>query len=115
MEGCSREHRWYVVYRNARLPLTRADDIKNMFEVNTIGPFYLARALVRSWLSLSIDVSAPSDSIDVVNMKGANLGKQLLFVSSVSGMAAMTPQRQTAYNASKGALTMMAKVAPSVA
>lgn len=80
-----------------------------MFDVNTFGPFYLARALVRSWLDLSIPVSrSESNSVDVPATT-MNLGKQILFVSSISGLVAMTPQRQTAYNASKGALTMMAK------
>ena len=37
-------------------------------------------------------------------------GKQVLFVSSISGLVAMSPQNQAAYNASKAALTMMAKV-----
>jgi NAD(P)-dependent dehydrogenase (short-subunit alcohol dehydrogenase family) len=37
-------------------------------------------------------------------------GKQVLFVSSISGLVAMSPQNQSAYNGSKAALTMMAKV-----
>lgn len=85
------------------------DEFKHVFEVNTFGPYYFARALVRSWLGQPITVtSSTSDSLDVPSMK-ANLGKQILFVSSISGLVAMTPQRQTAYNASKGALTMMSK------
>jgi NAD(P)-dependent dehydrogenase (short-subunit alcohol dehydrogenase family) len=86
------------------------EEFKNVFEVNTFGPFYLARGLVRSWLDLPIPVTgtASDGSVDVPKAS-LNLGKQILFVSSISGLVAMTPQRQTAYNASKGALTMMAK------
>ncbi|CAD6579887.1 MAG: hypothetical protein TREMPRED_002602 [Tremellales sp. Tagirdzhanova-0007] len=85
------------------------DDFKSIFEINTFGAFYLARALFRSWLSLPIDVGAPSTTLDVQGMKGINLNKQILFVSSISSMLAMTPQRQAAYNASKGAMTMLSK------
>ena len=87
-----------------------SDDFKSIFEINTFGAFYLARALFRSWLSLPIDVGAPSTTLDVQGMKGINLNKQILFVSSISSMLAMTPQRQAAYNASKGAMTMLSKV-----
>ncbi|WVQ80309.1 hypothetical protein IAT38_002414 [Cryptococcus sp. DSM 104549] len=87
------------------------DDLANIFGVNTFGPFYLARSLVRSWLDLPISLSSPgaSSGTDVSQLKGVNLGKQILFVSSISALVAMSPQRQTAYNASKGAVTMMAK------
>lgn len=44
------------------------------------------------------------------DVKGVNLQKQILFVSSISGLVAMYPQRQASYNASKGGLTMLAKV-----
>lgn len=83
------------------------DEFKHVFDVNTFGPFYFARGLVRSWLGLPIPVSG-SSNLDISSTK-LNLGKQILFVSSISGLVAMTPQRQTAYNASKGALTMMSK------
>ncbi|KAK8870090.1 hypothetical protein IAR55_000660 [Kwoniella newhampshirensis] len=86
------------------------EDFTNIFAVNTFGPFYLARALVRSWLDLPIPVSGePSQPLEVWGKKGINLNKQILFVSSISGLVAMNPQRQTAYNASKGAVTMLSK------
>ncbi|ODN77310.1 cytoplasmic protein [Cryptococcus wingfieldii CBS 7118] len=90
----------------------------NIFAVNTYHPYYLSRALVRSWLHLPIPVSSSSSSsfsspskedLDIPSIKGLNLKKQILFVSSISALVAMNPQRQTAYNASKGAVTMMAK------
>lgn len=81
------------------------EDFKHIYDVNTFGPFYLARALVRSWRSLpiTVDGAKPSGSTPT------NLNKQIFFVSSVSGLVAMTPQKQTAYNSSKAALTMLAK------
>ncbi|WVQ74147.1 hypothetical protein IAR50_003739 [Cryptococcus sp. DSM 104548] len=85
-------------------------DIQNIFAVNTYHPYYLSRALVRSWLHLPIPVSSSGkEELDIANIKGVNLKKQILFVSSISALVAMNPQRQTAYNASKGAVTMMAK------
>ncbi|ODN73132.1 hypothetical protein L202_07698 [Cryptococcus amylolentus CBS 6039] len=92
-------------------------DIQNIFAVNTYHPYYLSRALVRSWLHLPIPVSSSSsdssspskEDLDIPSIKGLNLKKQILFVSSISALVAMNPQRQTAYNASKGAVTMMAK------
>ncbi|XAO27014.1 hypothetical protein I312_105855 [Cryptococcus bacillisporus CA1280] len=42
-------------------------------------------------------------------MRNVDLKKQILFVSSISAHVAMSPQRQSAYNASKGAVTMLAK------
>jgi NAD(P)-dependent dehydrogenase (short-subunit alcohol dehydrogenase family) len=91
--------------------LTGPAEFQNIFNVNVNGPFYLARALVRSWLSVPVpvDPSTPS-TLDITSLKGANLGKQILFVSSISALVAMTPQRQAAYNASKGAVTMLSKV-----
>ncbi|OXM75559.1 cytoplasmic protein [Cryptococcus neoformans Bt63] len=85
------------------------EDFQSIFAVNTFGPYYLSRALVRSWLGLPVSVSSVSDPIDVANAKNVNLKKQILFVSSISALVAMNPQRQTAYNASKGAVTMLAK------
>jgi len=82
------------------------EDFKRIFDVNTFGPFYLARALTRSWMSLPISADKSASSTD----SPKNLAKQIFFVSSVSGIVAMTPQKQTAYNASKAALTMLAKV-----
>jgi sorbose reductase len=84
------------------------DDFKRIFEVNTYGPFYLSRALARSWLSLPISVDGAAT--DVASLKDVQLNKQLLIVSSISAHVAMYPQRQTAYNASKAAVTMMTKV-----
>jgi sorbose reductase len=101
--------------------LTRTDEFNNIMAVNTSGPYYLARSLVRSWLDLPIALPAATSAssghstattLDVPNMKNVNLNKQILFVSSISGLVAMAPQRQAAYNASKGALTMLSKVSP---
>lgn len=89
-----------------------SEDFQSIFAVNTFGPYYLSRALVRSWLGLPVSVNSVSDPIDVANAKNVNLKKQILFVSSISALVAMNPQRQTAYNASKGAVTMLAKVRP---
>lgn len=85
------------------------DEFKRIFEVNTFGPFYLARALMRSWLDLPIPLSSSSSTELDIPSTNLDLSKQILFVSSISGQVAMSPQRQTAYNASKGALTMMSK------
>lgn len=89
-----------------------SEDFQSIFAVNTFGPYYFSRALVRSWLGLPVSVNSVSDPIDVANAKNVNLKKQILFVSSISALVAMNPQRQTAYNASKGAVTMLAKVRP---
>lgn len=89
--------------------LTLTDDWHSVLATNTYGPYYLSRALVRSWLDLPVAVGS-GDKLDVRGMKNVNLDKQILMVSSISGIVAMSPQRQTAYNTSKGALTMMAKV-----
>lgn len=64
---------------------------------------------MRSWLDQPL-VPGTGEKLDLRNMKGVNLDKQILMVSSISGIVAMSPQRQTAYNTSKGALTMMSKV-----
>ena len=85
-----------------------------MFAVNTLGPFFFARAVARSWLDLPVALSgsdsASGDSLDLTKIKDKKLDKQILFISSISGLVAMSPQRQAAYNASKGGLTMLAKV-----
>lgn len=88
---------------------------------------------MRSWLGLPVPLpssSSPSSSDPASSSAGGveateggltaddgkpkkNLkGKQLLFVSSISGLVAMTPQYQAAYNASKAGVTMLAKVSP---
>ncbi|KAJ9115128.1 hypothetical protein QFC22_005458 [Naganishia vaughanmartiniae] len=97
-------------------------ELQNMFAVNAFGPIYTARSLVRSWLDLPIPVPSSeaeytplstftqSDKKEGVVVPSPRLkGKQLLFVSSISGLVAMSPQNQAAYNGSKAALTMMAK------
>jgi sorbose reductase len=81
-----------------------------MFEVNTFGAYYFARALARSWMGLPVGVDDTSVSGAAGIRPPTKLGKQILFISSISGLVAMHPQRQTAYNASKGALTMLSKV-----
>ncbi|KAJ9104227.1 hypothetical protein QFC19_004044 [Naganishia cerealis] len=86
-------------------------EMQNIFAVNTFGPFYTARALIRSWLDLPTSVDPDSHTaLSQLKQKGRVLqGKQILCVSSISGLVAMSPQNQAAYNASKAALTMMAK------
>lgn len=83
------------------------DEFRRVFEVNTFGSYYFARALARSWLDLPIAVDGNVTGEPTVQSK---LGKQILFISSISAHIAMTPQRQTAYNASKGAVSMVSKV-----
>ena len=87
-------------------------ELQNIFAVNAFGPIYTARALVRSWLGLPISVDTGNyTALTDIKEKGRVLqGKQVLFVSSISGLVAMSPQNQAAYNGSKAALTMMAKV-----
>ncbi|ODN98963.1 hypothetical protein I350_07112 [Cryptococcus amylolentus CBS 6273] len=82
-----------VFGKEVDIGVANAADIQNIFAVNTYHPYYLSRAL----------------DLDIPSIKGLNLKKQILFVSSISALVAMNPQRQTAYNASKGAVTMMAK------
>jgi NAD(P)-dependent dehydrogenase (short-subunit alcohol dehydrogenase family) len=81
------------------------DEFRRIFEVNTFGGYYLARALARSWLGEEIPVGSSTTG----RPEARQLGKQILFVSSISAIVAMSPQRQMAYNASKAAVTMMAK------
>ena len=90
-------------------------EFENIFQTNTFGPYYLSRALMRSWLDLPIPLSSSeptiSSSTDDRSKPSKSLkGKQILFVSSISGLVAMTPQFQAAYNASKAGVTMLAKV-----
>lgn len=93
----------------------RIEQFESVFQTNTFGPYYLSRALMRSWLSLPLAVSPDSEpnvpAIEEQGPKKKDLrGKQLLFVSSISGLVAMNPQYQAAYNASKAGVTMLAKV-----
>lgn len=83
-----------------------ADEFKRIFDVNVHGCYYFARALSRSWLDLPVTVSSTLSNLG----EPRQLGKQILFISSISGLVAMYPQHQAAYNASKGALTMLSKV-----
>ena len=62
------------------------EEFKHIFDVNTFGPFYLARALTRSWRSLPISASDSGSSASSESPK--NLKKQVFFVSSVSGLVA---------------------------
>lgn len=80
-------------------------EFRRTFEVNTFGSYYFARALARSWLGEDIAVGAGSTGRPAPRQ----LGKQILFISSISAIVAMSPQRQMAYNASKAAVTMMSK------
>ena len=78
---------------------------------NAYGPFFMARSLVRNWLNLpsTVDPTAGQNG-RVPALRNVNLSKQIIFVSSISAIVSMYPQNQVAYNASKGAVTMMAKV-----
>lgn len=72
---------------------------------------------MRSWLGLPISLSSSSDvslTADDGQPKKNLKGKQILFVSSISGLVAMTPQYQAAYNASKAGVTMLAKVSEAI-
>lgn len=84
------------------------EEFKRVFEVNYFGPFYLARALMRSWQGLPVSIKEGEPANPPA--PPTKLNKQLLFVSSISGLVAMTPQKQASYNSSKAALTMLAKV-----
>ncbi|KAL7420638.1 hypothetical protein Q5752_004589 [Cryptotrichosporon argae] len=88
---------------------TSDDEFRKVLEVNTVGPFFFARALARSWLDLPVTAAPGEAHVEVPRLQGRQLDKQILIVSSISGIVAMNPQRQTAYNASKGAATMLAK------
>jgi sorbose reductase len=71
---------------------------------------------MRSWLDLPLSPSSPGakDEQDLTSDDGRPKkdlrGKQILFISSISGLVAMSPQYQAAYNASKAGVTMLAKV-----
>ena len=80
-----------------------------MITVNLIAPLYLSRALMRHWLDLPASVHSQSSGQGKRDQK-VNLDKRILMISSISGLVNMTPQKQVAYNASKGGLTMAAKV-----
>lgn len=80
-----------------------------MITVNLIAPLYLSRALMRHWLDLPASVHSGSSGQGKRDQK-VNLDKRILMISSISGLVNMTPQKQVAYNASKGGLTMAAKV-----
>lgn len=84
-------------------------EFERIFAVNTFGPYYFARALMRAWLGLPIPVGSGGDSDADEVRAPRQLGKQLLFVSSISALVAMSPQKQAAYNASKAAVTMLCK------
>ncbi|WVQ91974.1 hypothetical protein IAS59_005782 [Cryptococcus gattii] len=72
------------------------EDFQSIFAVNTFGSYYLSRALIRSWLGLPVSANSASDPIDIASMRNVDLKKQILFVSSISALVAMSPQRQSA-------------------
>jgi NAD(P)-dependent dehydrogenase (short-subunit alcohol dehydrogenase family) len=84
--------------------------MQNIFNINTYGPYYVSRALVRSWLGLPTAVAGPTEVSVSDDAPPRKLNKQILFVSSISALVAMYPQHQSAYNASKAGLTMFGKV-----
>jgi NAD(P)-dependent dehydrogenase (short-subunit alcohol dehydrogenase family) len=63
---------------------------KNMFDVNVHGSFLFAREAGKYWI-------------------GAGKGGNVILVSSMSSMICVRPQKQAAYNASKGAVGMMGR------
>jgi len=90
-----------------------ADDFSSVIETNLFAPFYLSRALVRHWLKLPTALSASASSSNTSEThrdQKIDLNKKILFISSISGIVAMNPQPQAAYNSSKAGLTMLAKV-----
>ena len=88
-----------------------ADELLTMMQNNLFAPLYISRALVRHWLKLPVAVPPDSSKHPDRGMRDTkqNLNKRILFVSSISGIVSMDPQAQSAYNASKAGLTMMAK------
>lgn len=92
-------------------PLKVVDDFNSVITVNLVAPLYLSRALVRHWLGMPSSVASGSSEGGKRDQK-INLNKRILMISSISGLVNMTPQKQVAYNASKGGLTMAAKVCP---
>lgn len=73
---------------------TSDEQMEHTFKVNVFSPFFLSRAVFKTWFP---SPSAPPKS------------KVILFVSSISGLISNTPQNQAAYNSSKAALTMLGK------
>ncbi|KAL8278556.1 hypothetical protein RQP46_009048 [Phenoliferia psychrophenolica] len=73
---------------------TSDQQILDTFAVNVFAPFHLARAVFRTWFPTP---ETPPKS------------KIILFVSSISAHVANCPQKQVAYNSSKGALSMLGK------
>lgn len=86
-------------------------ELQNIFNVNAFGPYYLSRSLVRSWLAVPTALSSSSAEDPSIRSYPTNhlAGKQLFVISSISGLVAMAPQHQSAYNASKAAATMFVK------
>jgi sorbose reductase len=85
------------------------EDLNSVITVNLLAPLYLSRSLVRHWLGMPASVTSSSSEKGKREEK-VNLNKRILMISSISGLVNMTPQKQVAYNASKGGLTMAAKV-----
>jgi sorbose reductase len=88
------------------------EDLNSVITVNLLAPLYLSRSLVRHWLGLPASVTSGSEEKGK-REETVNLNKRILMISSISGLVNMTPQKQVAYNASKGGLTMAAKVCPA--
>ncbi|ORY31387.1 hypothetical protein BCR39DRAFT_526392 [Naematelia encephala] len=103
-----------VVIANAGVSLWRDAidmtdaELLNIMQINLFAPMYLTRAVVRQWLKVPVSLHSSSSDRGLRDQK-LHLGKKILFVSSISGIVAMTPQKQAAYNASKAGLTMLAK------
>jgi NAD(P)-dependent dehydrogenase (short-subunit alcohol dehydrogenase family) len=98
-------------YHNYPPNTDNAEDLNSVITVNLLAPLYLSRSLVRHWLGLPASVTSGSSEQGKREEK-VNLNKRILMISSISGLVNMAPQKQVAYNASKGGLTMAAKVSP---
>ncbi|WVR06283.1 hypothetical protein IAU60_003313 [Kwoniella sp. DSM 27419] len=88
------------------------DEMFKIMQVNLFSPLYLSRAVTRKWLDLPTGISSGANDASAPRGKRdekVNLNKKIIFVSSISGLVAMQPQAQSAYNASKAGLTMFAK------
>ncbi|KAK4684803.1 hypothetical protein P7C73_g5362, partial [Tremellales sp. Uapishka_1] len=105
-----------IVVANAGVSLWREaldmtdTELDTLMQTNLFAPYYLSRALMRHWLDLP--TATPGSETDTTRGsrdKKVDLQKKILFVSSISGIVAMKPQAQSAYNASKAGLTMLAK------
>lgn len=86
-----------------------ADELRKIMDVNLLAPLFLARSFARHWLGLPASADSTSGGRGRRDEK-PRLNKRVIFISSISGLVNMTPQKQVGYNASKAGLTMASKV-----